>query len=192
MAEISVADVVQFTKGRLTDDGPTGETQRMLDAALAAARHHVGWHVSPVRADDLTLDGPWSSTLALPTRKLLALTSVTEDGSSVDIGDLSWSESGLVRKRYGSWTCEYRGVAVSISHGYTEAEAADWRQAILTLVNQMAQSADQSGSGELIRKRVDDVEYQWSDSGLQSAANKLLYTVDSILSKYCLPTTGFA
>jgi hypothetical protein len=43
---LDVLAVEAFTEGRLNRDD--AETQRQLDAALAAARGYCGWHVTPV------------------------------------------------------------------------------------------------------------------------------------------------
>lgn len=77
MAELSPDDVQDFTSGRLSSSDP--EVARMLEAALVAARRYCGWVVTPVVTDDaITLDGPGSRILVLPTRKLVTLTSVSE------------------------------------------------------------------------------------------------------------------
>jgi len=134
VAELTVDDVIQYTQGRLADDD---ETARMLAAALAAARQYCGWHVSPVKTGvDLVVDGPCSRILALPTRKLLDVTAVTEDTIVLDIAALEWSQIGSVRKTSGAyWSCTYQSIAITIDHGFTEVEAADWRDAVLSAVN---------------------------------------------------------
>ena len=141
MAELTPTDVETYTQGRLHRDD--SETARMLTAALAAARRYCGWHVSPVKAGEvLTLDGPRGRVLDLPTRKLLDLTSITEDGRDLDVdGALNWSENGSVRKRSGGrWSGCYRSIVATITHGYTEEEAADWRQAVLSSIDQVSQT----------------------------------------------------
>ena len=53
-----------------------------------------------------------------------------------------------------------------MTHGLTEAEAADWRRAVLRLADLMSLDTSSSGLRDdpaLVRKRVDDVEYQWSE-----------------------------
>lgn len=197
MPEISVADVVKFTKGRLTDDGADGETQRLLNAALATARRHVGWHVSPVKVGDVvSMDGLGGAELQLPTRKIVNVTAVTDDGKDVlhDVvvpAGMPWK---LVRKG-GCWSHDLAAIKVTMDHGYTEGEAADWRQAILTMVDQMSLLPVSAAAGrsdaDLNRKRVDDVEYQWSDGTSIALAEKVIFSVESILAGYRL-VQGFA
>lgn len=181
MAELTPADVSAYTKGRLDEGDP--ETQRMLDAALASARRYCQWHVSPVKTGDvLTLDGPCGRVLDLPTRRLSAVTTVTEDGTTVDVTKLNWSENGSVRKSTGrrGWSCNYRSIVATITHGYTEEEAAGWRQAILEMVAEMSQmQAGEPGPERMTKKRVDDVEYDWSEM-----ASRAVYSVNTVLDDY--------
>ena len=89
----------------------------MLDAALRAARRYCGWIVNPVVTDDaVTLDGPDSRILNLPTRKLIELTSLTENDTAVDLSTVRWSAGGppgilerpvSVRKNSGGWWTSY-------------------------------------------------------------------------------------
>lgn len=134
--------------------------------ATAAARSYCGWHVTPVSADEeIVLDGPGSRILVLPTLKLTELTSVAENGVELDLADLSWSATGLVAKRDGSyWTDQFGAIAVTFSHGY--ASAPDFDHAVAVIAEAIASGR---GDAALVRKRVDDVEYQWA-SGADSLA----------------------
>lgn len=138
------------------------------DIARALARRYCGWHVSPVVTDEeITLDGPGHRLLALPTLALTALSSVVENGVELDLSTLTWSNTGLVAKRDGSpWTDQLAGITVTMSHGY--ASAIDFDQAV-SIIAQSTSSADRDDAA-MIRKRIDDVEYQWSDAGGPLAA----------------------
>lgn len=202
MAEISGADLEAFTRDRL--DGSDPETIRMLSAALRVVRREMGWHVSPVKtAHTVVIDGPDSRILNLPTRKLVTLTSIVEDGTTLSLGTLRWSAGGLpeenarpvsVRKRSnGFWSGDYQAIAVTMTHGYTEAEAADWRQAIMTMVDQMSQvPIGSSGISDaaLRSKKVDDVTYGFDNSYIFMAEN-VLFSVEHILCDYRLPAIEF-
>lgn len=108
------------------------------DAARSAARRFCGWHVTPVREDDVqTLDGPGSPLLVLPTLRLIELTSVVENGVTLDVAtDLFVSARGLVRKRSGAWwSAEYGSIVVTMTHGFDEdpesvLSAADFNAAV--------------------------------------------------------------
>ena len=166
MAELAAADLAAFTGGRLA--AGDADTATVLAAALAAARRYVGWTVSPVATVTLTVDGPGGYLLALPTRNLIAVTACTENGTAVDISGLDISRTrGTIRKYPAAlWTSRAGAISVTMQHGLTEAEAADWRRAVLRLADLMALDTSSSGlrdSPDLVRKRVDDVEYQWSE-----------------------------
>lgn len=187
MAEIATSDLSAATLARF---GSEEAAQAALDAVLVAARHYCGWHVSPVIEDaELILDGPGISVLDLPTKRLTALTEVVEVSTELDVAKLDWSENGAVRKQSGSaWSNRYRSIEVVIDHGYTEAEAADWRKAIIDMVNIVSYSASTSSDG-LKRKKVDDVEYEWFD--FASAAGDAVYSVSAVLDRYQLPRVLF-
>lgn len=200
MPELNADDVESFTKGRLKANDP--ETEKLLAAALNAARQHCGWHVNPIRIDDaLTLDGPGSRILMLPTRRVVALTSITEDGVFIDPSSVGWSAGGPpgalsrpvgVRKRSnGWWTSFYQSIEVVLTHGYDDTEAADWRYAVLSMVDQMGQ-AQLSGRGELelVAKKVDDVTYRWADP-YAALADQALASVKNVMCNYTLPPVEF-
>jgi hypothetical protein len=198
MAELSVVDVEDFTSGRLSSDDP--EVERMLDAALVTARRYCGWAVTPVIVNDaVTLDGPDSRILMLPTRKLVTLTSISENGTPVSLASVSATPGGppgatsrpaAVRKdsggRGGWWGGRYQSIDVVMTHGYLEAEAADWRYAVLSMVDEMAQmQMSGSSSPDIVSKKVDDVTYRWADR-YSNAAEASLYSFMSTFDSYRL------
>lgn len=193
--------ITSFTHERL--DGSDEEVARMIDAALVAARRHVGWHVSPVDSQELVLDGPDSRILWLPTRKLVELISLEEDGNVIDPDTVRISAGGppgilerpvAIRKNNnGWWSCNYSAIALEMEHGYTEDEAADWIQAIVSMVDQMSLvpigGLGFSSSG-LKSKRVDDVSYTWDNSYSMTAEN-VIFSVEHLLCNYELPHVEF-
>ena len=199
MAELSPDDVQDFTSGRLSSSDP--EVARMLEAALVTARRYCGWVVTPVVTDDaITLDGPGSRILVLPTRKLVTLTSVSERGASLSLASLSATPGGppgitrpaAIRKASGGWWgTVYQSIDIVMTHGYTEAEAADWRYAVLSMVDEMGQ-IQLSGTSELdiVSKKVDDVTYRWADR-YANAAESALYSYNTVFDCYRLPAVEF-
>lgn len=195
MAEIAITDLSSATMARFGNDNDVA--QAALDAVLVAARHHCRWHVSPVRSDDeITLDGPSVSVLDLPTRKLNDLTSVVELGASLDVTKLDWATDGPhgapVRKQSGAcWSNRYRSIVVTMDHGFTEAEAADWRRAIVSMVDSISYLYVGSGGNAGLKvKKVDDIQYEWFD--FASAADKAVYSVESVLDAYRIHEVMFA
>lgn len=192
MAELTVDDVVAYTGGRLGDDD---ETARMLAAALAAARRDVGWHVSPVATGAVFLrNGPGGHKLRLPTQKVVTLQAVTDNGVDLDVGDSGSGGSGdddpdvtvdpeapwVLIRHHGHWSRRHAGIVVECDHGFTEDEAADWRQAILSMVDMMAGlSVTGRPDSDLQSKQVDDVVYRWGPA-------QALPGVEPILARYRL------
>jgi hypothetical protein len=167
MPELTAADVELYTKGRLLSSGSDGvETTRILNRALAAARRYCEWHVTPVKAIHVvTLDGPCGRVLMLPTLRLApnGLTSVVEDGVTLNLADIRVSAGGPVRLRKKSrarWSSNYSSIVVTMTHGYLEADAEDWRMAVLDAVDRFSQNV---GTRGLKRYIVDDVERDWFD-----------------------------
>ena len=194
MAELSVVDVEDFTSRRLSSDDP--EVERMLAAALVTARQYCGWAVTPVITDDaVTLDGPGSRILALPTRKLVELTSVSENGTPLSLDSLSAAPGGppgrsrpaVVRKQGGGWWgSRYQSIDVVMTHGYTEAEAVDWRYAVLSMVDEMGQLQVSGTSPSIVSKKVDDVTYHWAD-----VAETSLHAYRNIFNNYRIQPLEF-
>ena len=192
MPELTTADVETFTRGRLS--AADSVVQDILNAALVRARNYVGWPVSPVvEGDVITRDGPGDRRLFLPTKKIISVASIVENGTTVaPSGYVTSAETSMVYRKNGCWTWEYAGIVVTYTHGFTEDEAADWRRAILIMVDRMSRE-QQSGArsdDDLVVKKVDDVQYQWVDWG--AAADRAITSVEAILDKYCLAPTGFA
>jgi hypothetical protein len=195
--ELTPEDVDSYTSGRLAASDP--ETARMLSATLSAARREMGWHVSPVITDTLTLNGPHSGVwgygayggsarrLVLPTQKIVSLTSIVENGVTLDLSKIvisaqdAWNRNCEILIRHcGCWTLCPSGIVITMDHGYTPDEAADWRQAILALVDQMSEMAILGHSGSSLQsKTVDDATYKWNPVSL-------LPSVSTILDKYRL------
>lgn len=204
MPEISGDDIQAFTHERL--DGSDDEVLRMLAAALAVARRYCGWHVSPVRlADPMTIDGPDSRILILPTRKLAVPINlvITEDGTLLNSDTFKPSAGngpGLsrplgVRKNSGGyWSADYGAIEIVMDHGYTETEAADWRQGICAMVDQMSLIPVNAGMGAsslgLRTKEVDDVQYQWA-TNYTAMAEDVLFSFTHIFDDYALPPCEF-
>jgi hypothetical protein len=103
----------------------TGETyvaaraEMRLAQVIQRVRDYCGWHIAGSVTETVTVDGSGAKTLDLPTLRLTAVLSVTEDGETVDLDDVEWATSGYLQ-RATAWTTKLRGVAVQITHGYTE------------------------------------------------------------------------
>ncbi|WP_410877364.1 hypothetical protein [Nocardia sp. A7] len=103
-------------------DADTVKAMR-LDSVIQDIRDYCGWHIAPSITQTLTLDGPGRRTLLLPSLYVTAITAVTEDGTAVPADQFDWSEKGMLRHRSGLWTDRWRGITVTLTHGYDQAPA---------------------------------------------------------------------
>lgn len=168
MAELAPSDLDSYTSGRLA--ASNAQTAMWLSSALVAARRFCNWYVCPVQTNvSLTVDGPGGRVLSLPTLNLISVSAVTEVGQSLDVTklDVSKDKGTIVKYPCGHWTNRDGAITVTITHGFSETEAADWRRGVLQLADLM--SLDAYGAnpirddGKMILKRVDDVQYAWSE-----------------------------
>jgi hypothetical protein len=129
--------------GQLDDfsDGELASTDSLtrlhLAAATAAIRNYCGWHIFPRKTETVTVDGPGGMILLLPTLKLRAIASLTENGRMLtpDV-DFEWSQKGTLRKRY--WTDRYRAITATIDHGF--ASAPDLLETVYAIATRAASS----------------------------------------------------
>lgn len=177
---LDVVAVETFTQGRLDRDDD--ETQRQLDAALAAVRNYCGWHVTPVLSNDqITVDGPGGPTLMLPTLALSAITALTEDGVALDVDTLSWSARGMVAKKrftpvpvsnfnlayhyfrpWNFWTEQFGGITATITHGF--ATAPDLEAVVLAAIDRGGFAAGDTAELKVVGP------FQYDTSGLAAGA----------------------
>jgi hypothetical protein len=144
-----------------------------------------------VKTETIVLDGPGGRLLSVRTLKVVGTPTVTEDGRPVAA---RWSAQapGCARKANGGyWSGEFSAIEVTITHGKTEEEAADWRDAICSMVEEMAlrNKVDKStgrSMRDLNRKKVDDVELDWAS--LRSSADRAVYGVAATLDRNRIPT----
>lgn len=143
MPEPTVADVEAYTQGRLL--ASDARTATLLAASLSAARRYCRWHVTPLRSDTFTLDGPGNRIVVLPTLNLVSLVSLTEDAVAIDVTTVQWSSLGLVTKAPNSvwlsplWTSALRGVVAQVTHGFDDAP--DFNMGVLQAVERVAYGA---------------------------------------------------
>jgi hypothetical protein len=105
-----------------TFDVDTPNVAVAIDSAVDYLRDRAGWHVFPEVTEALLLDGEGGRILVLPTLRVSSLTSVRQLGELVSPESYSWSAGGEVRLKStcASWTEEYRGVEVTLTHGFQE------------------------------------------------------------------------
>lgn len=171
--ELTTADLETYTQGRLVADDPNTCTylNAALSYVRAHCRWHVTPIENNVT---MTLDGPgqWgglsvglgglyfaggsymtgvlrrartgSDTLFLPTKRLISILSISENGVELDLSSVAFSQTGEVVKTNNElWTPSVAGsngtlsggIQVTFTHGYDTVAAADWRRVVLAIAD---------------------------------------------------------
>ena len=170
--------------GILTQDDPGSAAA--VRGILAWVARYCGWHVVGERTETLAVDGTGARTVHLPTLRVVDIAEVVEDwwsGQALDVKILpasgySWSTHGVVEKRSGNWTCERRGVHVTLTHGF---EAAD---ELLRVVVAAAVRHASSPDGNALA-RVGDISYQ-ANGAAAAGGSAFLQSEYAVLDHYRL------
>lgn len=155
-------------------------------AAISAIRDHCNWHIAPVVTETITVDGPGAGMLLLPTLHLTDLVEVLDDGVAVDPEILQWSVRGAVRKGRGPywfqrWTSKYRGVTLTMTHGYE-----DFPQGVIAVARDMAKSVDRVGASAL-GSGPHTVQFGVTAAGVQAGAVGISDLQLRVLHRYTVP-----
>lgn len=128
-------------------DAPAGIDPAQWASAVGAIRDYCGWHIAPEVEETLTVDGPGGHLLVLPTQHVVSVASITNDGTVVT--DPEWSASGLVR---GGWSSRFRGVVVTMKHGFEEwpAELAAAAQDMVAIAGRDGVTSVTSSGGHQV------------------------------------------
>lgn len=96
--------------------------QAGIDRAVAYIRREAGWHIFPIAVDTLTLDGEGGHVLTLPSLRVEDISEIIENGTPLDPSAYEWSADGDVKRVRGCWTTRWRGITVTLTHGYDPAD----------------------------------------------------------------------
>lgn len=154
---------------------PAGITADALSAACDAVRDYCGWHIAPSFTETRTIDGPGGDLLVLPTLYLTDLKDVTSDGQAVD--DPEWSQSGMVRRR--CWSRKFRGIEVTMTHGYDTCP-----EALKGVVVSMAARGTAGPGASMTVAGPFTMTY---GSAMQGGATGFLEAHRTVLDRYRLP-----
>lgn len=170
-----LADTTQLASYR------DGDPALLLAAAEAAVRAYCGWHIAPVRTEDVVVNGSGGQVLGLPTMLLETVNTITEDGATVAVSDVSWSRVGYLH-RTQPWTSSLRGVTANITHGYDDVPA-EVRAVVLSVAARAVVSPD-----GVVRQQVGGVSVTFSQNGFNVAGGVALLDHErAALDRYRLP-----
>lgn len=135
-AGITTAMVESHTGGMVPATTP--RLNEAIAGCVGAIRRVVGWHVIAEREDTLTVDGNGERVILLRTGRIIDVTEVTEDEAELTFrDDYTWSADGWLTRKGGVWTCEDRGLAVKLTHGYNLDEVPELVGLILDSVGEL-------------------------------------------------------
>jgi len=168
-----------YTNRAIAADDP--RAQLILDGATRAIRRYCGWHIAGPLTESITLDGPGSSLLQLPTMNVTSIASITENGETVAVDSFEWSALGELRKFGCWWTDRYRSITISLTHGFTDAP--DVVQVIL-----QASAAALSSPMGATREQAGQVSISWATTAPGVSGGLSLLQRDlAVLDSYKLP-----
>lgn len=98
-----------------------GDVETYLDAAADTIRRYCGWHVAPVARESLTVKGSGSGELRLPSLRVVEVHSVTANGATVPVDQIS-SEGGVLTLSSGVWSAG--PVVADVTHGFDASDVA--------------------------------------------------------------------
>jgi hypothetical protein len=149
-----------------------------VDSASAMIRAYCGWHVAPTVSETLLVDGPGGHVVTLPTmhvENVMAVTVVNPSAAATPYAaltsiDFEWSPLGELRRWPDVWTSLYRGLTVSLEHGYPTGSAA-WAIAH-SIVLSVASRAILSPASGVVREQtlVSSITYGQSSAGLSGGS----------------------
>ena len=107
--------------------------QQALDSALATVRSYCGWQIVPVStAEMVSVWSPGGRALFLPTRKLTAIASITQNGVVLPASSYTFESYGVVKVLPGGYFSTLTKLTVVFTHGYAELPD-DAKDVVLTL-----------------------------------------------------------
>lgn len=95
------------------------QAQQLLAQAASRVRGWCGWRIAPEATETFTFDARSADTLLLPTMRLAAVTSLTDDGETVT--GYTFQTNGVIRVSPRRW---FGQVVVEATHGYPDVPAA--------------------------------------------------------------------
>lgn len=161
---------------------PDGVDEFGWRAAVAAVRGYCGWHIAPSVTETLTVDGPGTGMLLLPTLHLTAVSAVNNDGEAVpEFDKLQWTERGAIRQNARYWSSSWRGVEATVTHGYEDFPAD-----VLAVIRDMAKSVDRIGASALT-SGPHQVQFGVTGAGVQAGAVGMSDLQKMVLDRYRIP-----
>lgn len=111
--------------------------QTTVSGVVGQVRDRAGWHIAPSEDETLTLDGPDTRQLVLPSLLITAIEEVrdvTNPDAPVVLTGWRLAKAGILVRDIG-WPCGLSVIEVDLTHGYAACP-----DALLPLLGALAQS----------------------------------------------------
>lgn len=151
-----------------------------LKAAHGAVRRHCGWHVAPIVAQTITLDGAGGTDLLIPSLRVVELVQVLNDDVDVTAA-VDTSTSGVLRLTTGCWTQRLGRIRVTLRHGYDLEEIPE----VAAIIAGVAKRGPQAG-GVISSQSVNGASVSYASAGGAPISIPLLVTEKDSLAPYRL------
>lgn len=150
----------------------------MLDAASAFVRSYCRWSITREPDAVWTLDAAGGRLLAVPTLRLVSVSSVLVHGVE-RVGEIEASAAGLLYLQAG-WPTGYNAVVVRAEHGYDQTPR-DVLAVVCALASRMLATP---GVGPITSYRIGGVQISYGRDGAETIG--LTQTEQTALTRYRL------
>jgi hypothetical protein len=148
---------VEALVGRDFSSGESARAETLLEMASGIVRGWTGQHLEYVANDTVDVTADVDGDLWLPERPVVAVISVTVDGTVLAASAYEWFPSGQLVRGWSWWSSS--PVTVVYSHGFQTIPSD-----IVYVVADMVRAAMFGPAPGLRAASVDDVNVQWNDS----------------------------
>ena len=140
--------------------------QAVIDAAVRSVKNYLGWPVAPRLERTVTLDGPPTRKLALPTLDPDAFVMEVRDvASDTPVVLTGWRKLNTpILFRSAGWPCGEASIEIDLRDGYT-----DLPPDLLPMIASACASQGSATSGPLQSVKIDDYSETYSTSGASSS-----------------------
>ena len=155
-------------------------------AALAAIRAYLGWHLTPVRTETVTVSVRHvSRDLPLPSAHIVNIEQVevwddwSDTWQTLDPAEYGWDPIGLLRAKNKPFMRGLSNVRITLTHGYEPEEIPD----VYAMVDTIARRA-RMNMGGIASQSVNGASVSFQTAGGAPLSTPLLNIEKAALDSY--------
>lgn len=156
------------------------------EAALAAIRAYLGWHLTPVRTETVTVSVRHvSRDLPLPSARIVNIEQVevwddwSDTWQTLDPAEYGWDPIGLLRAKCRPFMRGLSNVRITMTHGYEPGEVPD----VLALAETISRRA-RTNPGGIASQSVNGASVSFQTAGGAPLSVGLLQIEKAALDTY--------